>query len=374
MINLMLKQLLKKRLKYPSQHRQSIYSQPGYSLVELLIVIIVMGIALMAAASFFRNFVQTQLNLRLTKKADLQVTETALITNDNIAITAGSGLGYFNGFDYGAARRLGGELGIVTPLTINNRDAVAILTSSPNSPRLEVLAATTATGNIGTARLAPNLEPSSRLPQPGDLYLIVGGPAPTTQSTVTDLSKIVADTRLVKILNVKQITEIYGREQDNNLEITYDLCNGSCSQQLPGLTNNATPIDLPIISTQTNSGTRLTFELGSTLVPLRMLTLYYRNGELIENDGGVVVREGANVRILGGKDFVRAQVKDFSLKYELANGQTVPATTTTNLDQIIAIQILSSQQADTIQRNGPKVDRRLVRRLEIRPRLLEFFQ
>jgi prepilin-type N-terminal cleavage/methylation domain-containing protein len=372
----MTKQLFKQPIKSPLFQRSFANTitqqQQGYSLVELLIVIIVVGIALMAATSFFKHFIETQLNLRLTKKADIQVTETALITNDSIAITAGSGLGYFNGFDYGAARRLGGSLGIITPLTINGRDAVTILTSSPNYPRLEILATTTATSNIGTARVAPNLETGSHLPQPGDLYLIVGGPAPTTQSTVADLSKIVADTRLVKILNTKSITETYGAEQDTNLEVTYDLCNGSCSQKVPGLTNNDSGI--PIITTQTNTATRLTFEPGGTLVPLRMTTLYYRNGELIENDGGVVLREATGVRIIGGTDFLRAQVKNFNLQYELANGQTVPATAATNLDQIIAIQVLSSQEADTIRRNGAKIDRRLIRRLEIRPRLLEFFQ
>jgi hypothetical protein len=372
--------------------------QKGLSLFELVIVLIIGLLVIAVFGKFYQSYRYDQLNLMLAQKADKQVMEANLASNDDIAISAGNGMGYFNGFDYGAARRLGGSIGLITPLRINERDAVSVLSSSPDYARLEILQATTAAGNVGTARVAANTfindgsvttSNGERLPQPGDLYLIVGGPAPTSTQATGDLSKIVADTRLVKILSTRQVNVSYSAETDTAMELSYDLCNGQCSEKIPGLINetatsaninnstfnvNNTGLGIPIITTQSNSATRLVFEQGGVLVPLRMITLYYRNGQLVQNDGGAVVRQLGVLSVVGGREFSRASIDNFSLLYELSNGSVVNAASVVNLDQVLAIQVVTTQRPEVITAKNITLDRQIIRRLEIKPRLLEFFQ
>jgi hypothetical protein len=346
--------------------------QTGFTLVEALISLVIFILLAGIVTGVYAYFRYTQLDLRTLAQGDLRVTRGVLASDQDLLLGAGVGLGYFNGFDYAAARRVGNNVGIVTPLKINGRDGVLILTSSPRHPRLEITASTTITGNTAVAKVVPSevislantTVVSDLLPKNGDLCMLVGGPMvdpqKLTATTTTDINSIVSEARLVRVVALRPVVETVGIEQRTVQEITFDLCtSGQCSQQIPALVNTSAPIN---------------FEAGNTLVPLRSLVLFYRDGLLVENEGGTIAPSNTTFSVIGGKDISLTPIGDFQIAYELNDGSIRDSSTVIgNLDKVLAVQILPNFQARSL-RTKASFKRETIRRLEIKPRVLEVLQ
>ena len=395
-------------------------AQRGYSLIELAITLTLGIIIITMSMKLYLQVIKMYREQQRVMTVEKSLMDVHAQLEESIATLVGRGIIstavddnslpalFSNGSELNTTTGKVEELKIatVTPSKINNFDAFMVVYSDAATPRLVIGDTTTATNEIGRARViissfdrlgsiggsrdgftnnqklpsstSPNLPspspiktispnptggssnpnppnipssstlsglplvPNSNLFTPGQPMLLIGG-----GTTRTSLFTTVA--RLVRLNSISNPTINTGIGDLNlpYLEFSYDLCNmGNCVSELPGITN--------FISSPK------TFGLGSLLVPMKTAVFYVRSDEmstrLVRNDGGVILPNGDGTsRVVGGIETNLGEIDNFNIQYKLADGTTrtfnFSTTSPSWLNDITSLNIELKREMPSINNN-----------------------
>lgn len=324
----------------------------GFSLLELVVVLIVSGIILSGLVVMYRDFMRVHRRQERTMMIErsLQATQTtfrdSLLSLPARGLATSSGSLYdiallpYAGFIYDGVKNNPIRLGIITPYKINGNDAFTLVYSDTKIPRLPVDPEVTQIGNTKTIRVPlptsidtqqpslgsiskgelpnddnPNPDPSStnntsssiptlNMFKIGQLMLLMDTPSFSTGATQPKQPLAT----LVRLVNVTKTTA-------NNrqfLEFTVDICeNNNCGQ----LTND------PAATGNVSS--------GSTLVPIKFTSFYLTKDQfgnkVMRNDDGLILPDGSGgFAISGGKETIVGESDSLIVNYNLRDGSTAP--------------------------------------------------
>ena len=332
----------------------------GFSLIELMIVLIISSIALGGLAGIYNEFMRTHRRQQRTTLIEHSLSATSIALRDSLTSLPGRGLATSNGtlydiplLPFAGSIQIGAtnkpiRLGIVTPYKINANDAFTVVYSDSTIPRLpiELVSGQTSTtkvirvplpadnsnqfglglvgkenkgtkGDLGNGD-NPNPDPSSNnpssgIPNPemfeiGQLMLLIDSPnfSDTSSQTQQAVATLVTLTSVTK-------TSIKNRQF---LQFIVEVCqNNSC-----GTLTNA-PGVIGSVSSISN---------GAILAPINLVTYYLKKdsfgNKVIRNDGGVVLPNGSGdgeFSINGGKETIVGETDSLTVSYRLVDGSVV---------------------------------------------------
>lgn len=316
-------------------------SQNGFSLLEVLVVLIVGGILIVGTATTlnsYRRIQERQNNLMFVER---QLNGIQLSFSQYLTTIPGREIGFYSGKNFsvpqlpnnGTINNQPISLGLVTPYKVGGFDAISIVYATRDTHRMELAENSQIINGAGLARVAlPNATVSSL--HAGSLMLL-SGYLPIT-SRLSNTLPIQAVSRLVKLTTTPKT--IFGGTPSRSLvEFQFDLCDAQCSSDFPQLVN-ATNIK--------------TFSVASTLMPLN-LTSYYvaQDGNikrLMRNVGGSIVPGINGFELLGGTSFPVGEIDNLAISYEL-DDSSIKSTPNTPiipwLNQIKAVNISVTKSA-----------------------------
>lgn len=332
----------------------------GFSLLELVIVLIVSSLILGACLAIYREFMRGHSRQSRAMLAERSLRATELALRESLSTLPGKGFGVSNGASYSipqlpfAGSIYDGStnkfirLGIITPYKINGEDAFTLTYSDANTPRLPIESISSQVGNIRTFRVAlPNVGnnqsgsgtgkdeglptddpklgfpssssnsannstlpviPSAEMFRAGQLMLVLEAPTFTDISTQPKQSVAV----LVKLISVTQVNTANRQFLQFNCEICSQ--GGGCGQLINDPTAN------------------ISNPAGAILAPLKLTSFYVKKdnfgNKLIRNDDGVILPSGDGFAVSGGKESIVGETDNFVVSYHLRDGSVVPTPNT----------------------------------------------
>lgn len=380
-----------------NKNSKKVKNVKGFSLTELVVVLIVSGIMLSSFIVMFREFMRTHRRQERTMLIERSLEATEVALKNSLTSLPGRGLATSNGSLYSipllpfAGSIPSGSinkpirLGIITPYQINENDAFTLIYSDTTIPRLPLEAQAvqigtskivrvplpsnstkqTNLGSIGKGGVPIDEAPSpgsnsnntsSSIPrvdmfQSGQMMLIIESPSFIDGTTQPKQSVAT----LVRLTNVMKTTA-------NNrefLQFTLDACEGgNCGQ----LTND------PAAAGNVSA--------GSILVPVKFTSFYLKKdsfgNKVIRNDDGLILPNGIGFSINGGTETIVGESDFLTVNYHLRNGSIVstPANPIVawindvfSVDVVIASRMTGTQGSEYFDRsrkiNFPIVSRNL---------------
>lgn len=331
-----------------NKNNKKVKNLKGFSLTELVVVLIVSGIMLSSFIVMFREFMRTHRRQERTMLIERSLEATEVALKDSLTSLPGRGLATSNGSLYSipllpfAGSIPSGSinkpirLGIITPYRINENDAFTLIYSDTTIPRLPLdaqvvqigsskivrvpLPNTSSTkqtnlGSIGKGGVpidevpSPDSNPnntSSSIPrvdmfQPGQMMLIIESPSFIDGTTQPKQPVAI----LVRLTNVIRTT---GNNREF-LQFTLDVCEGGSCGQL------------------TNDPTAGNISAGSILVPVKFTSFYLKKdsfgNKVVRNDDGLILPNGSGFSINGGTETIVGESDFLTVNYHLRNGSIV---------------------------------------------------
>lgn len=321
--------------------------QQGFSLIEVLFVFVLgtllLGSALTIGAQYYKlhrqeiNRSEVEANLGNTEES-LQATLTSL---------AGRNLGYLN-LSYRTpimpiitANGEKMKLDMLTPCQVNGYDAFMVITTTSDSPRLELSQAYTLGSGVAKVALPKQASihgnqssnpssPDFSSFQIGQLMMLIGAPDSTTRDYQPQA-------RMVKLLEKPSMVEVgfirNNLKQPEAQFIVDECASASC---VPFSNDNIT---------YTN------FAPGSVLMPMVAVSYYVKSvsgqNYLVRNEGGFLIPQNNQFVSFGGTETLVSEVDKLSISYQLNDGTNQPTPASPNnvswLKQIQSVSIFVSR-------------------------------
>lgn len=305
--------------------------QAGFSLIEVTIgiLLIVIGLGIGISLYYKSSLIhqRNERNVQVRRELDYAL----LKIRQMLTLAPGHNLGVYTGLNFAVAdlpangstivnnKNTAIRLGIVTPYRINGHDALATIYGRHDVPRLELVEATTSTGNIGVARVstpdiaesgAGSTEVTNLLGKlnAGDLLMLAGAPDTSVGAAVVD--QVVG--RVVRLLAKPQVV-VAGNPQRQLIELVFDYCDAACSSTFPQLLNQSS---------------NRSFGIGSTLSPIAISSIYLKaetgRSVVVRNDGGTITAGvGGTMIVSGGRESILGESDYLKVSYQLDDGSVM---------------------------------------------------
>lgn len=367
-------------------------SKRGFSLIEVMIVLILMVILIGVSASMYSSFAANNRRQERINLVQRSMDETKTSLENVLTTLPGQGLGTTNGEIFSLpelpfAGSITDETGKTTPIALNiitpyhltsydgsiNSDAILVVYSDPTLPRFPISENIRVDKNIGKIRIPSPAYVGSGKPitltnsSNQDQITISKGTTPTPTPTPTSTIKPVPQPSTTP--NVAFNTTILEQNWIPSPEM-FHVGDTILLISNPGYSADPTTMQsysrlinitavspfIPILGGGGSGYIELTFDfcnfsgdcgtqfpgltnnqngkntIGSIVMPLRLSSFYLKKtkfgNSVIRNDGGVILPNGNSFQIQGGKDTIIGESDDFTVTYHLSDGTTQPTPNT----------------------------------------------
>jgi prepilin-type N-terminal cleavage/methylation domain-containing protein len=307
--------------------------QRGFTILELLIVVIVGGILIGSTVSVYQKFMKIHRRQQGVIALERELSSIQLSFSQALTTLPGRELGVYSGSEYTVpelpangtliegSKTTDLKLGLVTPYKINNNDAVMIIYGRHDVPRMELaqtsdqitqFGRTYGRAYVAIPETAEAIQEITTKVQAGDLVLLVGTP-PYSEGT-GDISPP-SESRIVSLIGQPEVEEA-GTPHRALLRFYFDYCQTKpiCVEQFPQLKNTSY---------------LTTFGIGGILAPINIATFYIVNengySRVMRNDGGTVVPIDGNdlsqgYKLIRGKDSLVGEADSLKISYIMEDG------------------------------------------------------
>ena len=327
---------------YRNKHK----AQQGFSLIEILFVFILGTLLLGSAFTIGAQYYKLHRQEIKKTKAEGQLSNTEESLQSTLVSLTGRNLGYLN-LSYRTAIMptitANGEklkLDLLTPCQVNGYDAFMLITTTSDSPRLELSQAYTLGSGVAKVALPKQIRTSgSKVANPanpdfstfetGELMLLVGAPDSTTRDYQPQA-------RLVKLL-----------EQPTTLDTGFSRNLKEPEAQF--VINDCASASCPPFSNDNISYTN--FAPGSVLMPMIAVSYYVKTvnqqNYLVRNEGGFIIPQNNQFISFGGTETFVGEIDKLFISYQLNDGSLQPTPANPNniswLKQIQSVNISLSR-------------------------------
>jgi hypothetical protein len=308
-------------------------NEQGYSLLEVIIILIVSGILLGGTVNLYFKFTLIHRRQQRVIQVERELSAIQFGLSQTLTTLPGRELGFYSGKTFsipalpsnGTIQTPAGTqplpIGLVTPYKVGGEDAISIISGRHDLPRLELIEVNTdnSVTNRGSAlAAAPDLADASwdpgRFFTNGMLMMLIGS-KPYDVRTANAPGPVVA--RLVRLTGRAKRGVMGGIPQHEGVQLDFDFCEtGVCSSAFPNLMNNSATTSIR------------EFGIGSALVPINIVNFYLVKGQgrsqVVRNDGGsfAAVPNSTDFQIVGGENSFLGEADRFKISYTRRDSAT----------------------------------------------------